>query len=89
MLAFLGNLNGWEIPVIIFIVLLLFGGKKLPELARGAGRAIKEFRSATSEAENTFREAMDSTAPENNSRGNQKEPAKTEPAQTAGTSERA
>lgn len=67
MLAFLGNLNGWEIPVIIFIVLLLFGGKKLPELARGAGRAIKEFRNATSEAETTFRDAMDSTDPKQSS----------------------
>ena len=71
MLAFIGNLNGWEIPVIVFVILLLFGGKKLPELARGAGRAIKEFRSATSEAETTFRDAMDSTAPDQPSRSKQ------------------
>lgn len=61
-LAFINNLNGWEIPVIIFVILLLFGGKKLPELARGAGKAIKEFKSATSEAEQTFKQAMEEDA---------------------------
>lgn len=36
---------GWgEILVVLFIVLLLFGGKKLPELARSMGRAVQEFR---------------------------------------------
>ena len=58
-LGFLQNLQGWEVPVIIFFVLLLFGGKKLPEFARGLGKAIKEFRGATREAENTFRDALD------------------------------
>lgn len=57
-LGFLGNLGPWEIGLIVVLALLLFGGKKLPELARGAGKAIKEFRGATHEAEKTFKDAM-------------------------------
>ena len=47
---FLAMLNGWEVVVILAIVLVLFGAKKLPELARGLGRGIKEFKSASREA---------------------------------------
>jgi sec-independent protein translocase protein TatA len=42
--AFLQNLGMTEILLILAVLLLLFGGKKLPELARGLGRSIKEFR---------------------------------------------
>jgi sec-independent protein translocase protein TatA len=45
----LGMLNGWEIVLLIALVLLLFGARKLPELARGMGQGIKEFRKATKE----------------------------------------
>ncbi len=41
---------GWtEIAVIVFVVLLLFGAKKLPELARGMGKGIREFKRASSD----------------------------------------
>lgn len=40
-----------ELVVILFIILLLFGGKKLPELAKSMGVAVKEFNKATSEPE--------------------------------------
>lgn len=46
MLLFL-NMGGSEIMVILAVVLLLFGGKKLPELARGLGRGIREFKDAS------------------------------------------
>ena len=45
------NLVGPDMMVVLLIVLLLFGAKKLPELARGMGRAIKEFSSARDEIE--------------------------------------
>jgi sec-independent protein translocase protein TatA len=42
--------GGWEWIVILFIVLLLFGARKLPDLAGSVGRSIKEFRKASQEA---------------------------------------
>ena len=39
----------WQIVVIVLLVLLLFGGRKIPELMRGVGRGMKEFKKATSE----------------------------------------
>ena len=45
------NLVGPDLMVILLIVLLLFGAKKLPELARGMGRAVKEFSAARDEIE--------------------------------------
>lgn len=42
-------LNGWEIVLILAVVLLLFGARKLPELAKGLGNGIKEFKKASRE----------------------------------------
>ena len=42
-------LGGWEIVLILAVVLILFGAKKLPELAKGLGTGIKEFKKATRE----------------------------------------
>lgn len=39
----------WQIVVIVLLVLLLFGGRKIPELMRGVGQGMKEFKKATSE----------------------------------------
>jgi sec-independent protein translocase protein TatA len=43
------NLGGSELILILLILLLLFGGSKLPSLARGLGQAIREFKKASSE----------------------------------------
>jgi sec-independent protein translocase protein TatA len=50
-IASIMNLMGPDMMVILLIVLLLFGAKKLPELARGMGRAVKEFSAARDEVE--------------------------------------
>lgn len=42
----LWSLGGWEIFLIVFVILLLFGAKKLPDLARGLGKGIREFKDA-------------------------------------------
>ena len=42
-----GMLGGWEIILILAVVLILFGAKKLPELAKGLGTGIKEFKKAS------------------------------------------
>ena len=44
-----GFFGGWEIILILAVVLILFGAKKLPELAKGLGTGIKEFKKATRE----------------------------------------
>lgn len=49
---FLPNLGGMELILILFVVLLLFGAKKIPELARGLGRGIREFKDASKEIQN-------------------------------------
>jgi sec-independent protein translocase protein TatA len=49
LLAFFGNLGGPDLIILLLIILVLFGAKKLPELARGMGSAIKEFQKAKDE----------------------------------------
>lgn len=48
---FLGFIGPWQVVLIVAIVLLLFGGKKIPELMRGLGKGMKEFKEATKEDE--------------------------------------
>lgn len=45
------NLNGWEIPIIILVVLILFGGKKIPEFMQGLGKGINSFKRGLNEIE--------------------------------------
>ena len=51
-LTFLGMIGAPQIILIIAVVLLLFGGRKIPEFMRGLGSGIKEFKNATKEEEN-------------------------------------
>ena len=53
------NLGPWEIVLIILFVIILFGGKKLPELARGLGLGLKEFKKATREIKDEVQNATD------------------------------
>jgi len=57
------NLGGGEIILILALVLILFGAKKLPELAKGLGTGIKEFKKATREVTEEVSNAMDETPP--------------------------
>lgn len=52
------NFWGPEMFVIIFAILLLFGGKKIPELMRGIGKGIREFNTARSTIEQEMKEGM-------------------------------
>ncbi len=49
------GLGPQELIIIFFVILLVFGGKKLPELARGLGKGIREFKKTTSEIENDLK----------------------------------
>jgi len=62
--------GGMELIIIVFVVLLLFGGRKIPELMRGVGKGIKEFNSARATIETEIKEGMkeaDKKAPEDTS----------------------
>lgn len=54
----LGGLGGQELLVIGMIILVLFGGKKIPELMRGLGQGIKEFNKAKSSIETEVKDGM-------------------------------
>jgi len=46
-----GGISIWELLIILIIVLIIFGAGKLPEIGSGIGKAIKNFKKATTEAE--------------------------------------
>jgi sec-independent protein translocase protein TatA len=61
-LGFIGSLGGQELIWIFIIVLLLFGAKKLPELARGVGKSMGEFKKAREEFEREITRSADEVA---------------------------
>jgi len=56
---FFGFMGGYEWVLILLAVLLLFGGKKIPELMRGLGSGIKEFKDATKDDKETINRKED------------------------------
>jgi sec-independent protein translocase protein TatA len=84
LLASFMNLGGPDLLVILLIILVLFGAKKLPELARGLGQAIKEFQKAKDEFSDELHKAgqgdtakanpPQSTVPQNPPAGAQPDP---------------
>lgn len=50
-LLFLGNIGAGEIVIVALVVLLLFGGKKIPELMKGIGKGVKSFKDGLKEVE--------------------------------------
>lgn len=48
-LIFLGVPSGWELIIIVLVVVLLFGGRKIPEMMKGLGQGLKEFKKARNE----------------------------------------
>ncbi|GIV40280.1 MAG: hypothetical protein KatS3mg033_2080 [Thermonema sp.] len=57
-LLFLGSIGGTELILILFILLIFFGAKRIPELARGLGRGIREFKDATREVKENIEESV-------------------------------
>lgn len=56
-LGFIGGLGGTEVILILVVILLLFGAKRIPELAKGLGRGIREFKDATKEIKSDIENA--------------------------------
>jgi sec-independent protein translocase protein TatA len=57
-LLFIGGVGGMEVVLILAVVLLLFGGKKIPELMRGVGKGIREFNTARASLKEELEEGM-------------------------------
>lgn len=57
----MGFLGGQEILIILLIVVLLFGAKKIPELAKGLGTGIKEFKKATNDVDKQVESVTDAS----------------------------
>lgn len=54
-----GNLGAGEIMLIVLVILLLFGAKKIPELAQGLGRGMKEFKKSLKDVEEEIKKTDD------------------------------
>jgi len=65
-LLFLGPIGTPEMMVIFFVILLLFGAKKIPQLARGFGKSMGEFKKARDEFEHEITRAEDEVTGKSN-----------------------
>ena len=64
MLAYpLGVVGPWQIVIIALVILLLFGGKKIPELMKGLGKGVKSFKEGMSEVEKEIKDIDDEVKP--------------------------
>lgn len=61
-LGFIDGLGGGEMMLIFFVILILFGGKRLPELARGLGKSVREFKKATAGMEDEIKRVLEEPA---------------------------
>ena len=61
----LGVVGPWQIVIIALVILLLFGGKKIPELMKGLGQGVKSFKKGMQEVEDEIKDAeIEITKPE-------------------------
>ena len=57
------NFGLWEVLIIAFVVLLIFGGKKIPELMKGLGKGVKSFKDGMSDVEKEIKDIDDEVKP--------------------------
>jgi sec-independent protein translocase protein TatA len=62
-ILFLGDIGGSELMLIMVVILIFFGANKIPELARGLGKGIREFKDASTEIRREFEQAGQPTPP--------------------------
>lgn len=78
-MLFIGPLGGWEIIIIFFIILIIFGPSKLPQMGQALGKAIREFKKAGKELKS---EVDDLDEDESNNRRNTASPKSSQPDKT-------
>lgn len=62
---FLGNLRGAQLIIVLVVVLLLFGGKRIPEVMRGLGKGIHAFKQGLNDAKEEMNKPLDGSSKEN------------------------
>jgi sec-independent protein translocase protein TatA len=78
----MGSFGGLEIAIIVLVVLLLFGAKKIPELARGMGQGINEFRKASNDIKSEIEQGQRDADFNSRNAGNQQQNQQTQNQQT-------
>ncbi|MGW8283683.1 MAG: Sec-independent protein translocase subunit TatA/TatB [Gemmatimonadota bacterium] len=68
-----GNLGMWEMLILLVIVLLLFGAKRLPEIGGSLGKGIREFKGSLKEVEGEIREIGNSVETDSGTAGTERE----------------
>ena len=68
----IGIVGPWEIVIIALIVLLLFGGKKIPELMKGLGKGVKSFKDGLNEVEKDIKDVDATLNDKGNNTGTEK-----------------
>ena len=63
MFGFIGNIGPWELVLILLIALIIFGPGKLPEVAKGLGKAVNQFKNASSGLQKEFQDAIKDSEP--------------------------
>lgn len=61
MLAFLGNIRGFQLIIIILVILLLFGSKKIPDLMRSMGKGVHAFKQGLADAKEEINKPVETT----------------------------
>ncbi len=56
---FLSNMRGWQLIIILVVILLLFGGRKIPELMRGLGKGVQSFKQGLNEAKEELNKPLE------------------------------
>ena len=70
LILFLGDIGGSELMLIMVVILIFFGANKIPELARGLGKGIREFKDASTEIRKEFEQAGQPAVPNYNQQPN-------------------
>jgi len=65
-LLFLNGLGTWEVVLIVFVILIFFGSKRIPDLAKGLGKGMREFKNAVGDVKGEVEKSMRETEQELN-----------------------
>lgn len=72
--AFLGGIRGWQLVIIVAVILLFFGGKKIPELMRGLGKGVHAFKQGLADAKEEIDKPINNPSAQNEDKKDKETP---------------